>query len=65
MANSKFKVGQTVDLLPARGVLPSSGRGYKIIRVLPCEHGEPQYRIKATTEAFERVAKECDLTIDK
>ena len=62
MANSKFKVGQTVDLMPARGTLPNSDRGYKIVRILPNEHGEQQYRIKSTAEAFERVAKECDLT---
>ncbi len=65
MANGKFKVGQTVDLLPARGALPSSERGYKIVRIMPSENGEPQYRIKAASEAFERVARECDLSINR
>jgi len=34
----------------------------KVIRLLPAENGEPQYRIKCTNETFERVAREGQLS---
>jgi hypothetical protein len=46
MANHKFNVGQMVDLIPSRAVIPALVRAYKILRVLPQEGGEPLYRIK-------------------
>jgi hypothetical protein len=61
MANHKFKVGQMVDLIPSRAVIPALVRAYKILRVLPQEGGEPLYRIKTIAEAFERIAKESEL----
>ena len=34
---------------------------YKIVRLLPENGGEPQYRIKSEREPHERVVKESDL----
>ncbi len=63
MANSKFKVGQTVDFNPVRAAVPASIREYKVLRLMPRESGEQQYRIKSATELYERVARESELTI--
>jgi len=61
MTMHKFKVGQMVDFSAARGGVPASGTGYKIVRVLPVEGGLKIYRIKTISESFERVAKEGEL----
>lgn len=58
----KYKVGQAVDLRPGRWSFPASSREYKIVRVLPIEAGERMYRVKSAAEAFERIAKESELT---
>ena len=34
---------------------------YQIVKLLPADGDEHQYRIKSTSEAFERVAKESQL----
>src|ERR1700732_4562004 len=38
-------------------------RTYEVIRLLPTDGDDCQYRIKSSTEAFERVAKESQLDI--
>jgi hypothetical protein len=63
MAKHKFKVGQTVRYARShRGMVPSAP-GYKISRLMPAEGREQLYRIKADTEAFDRVARESELSI--
>lgn len=62
MAHHKFKVGQLVDFAPSRSGVPASGRQYEVIRLLPAESGEFQYRVKSKAETFERVAKESELS---
>jgi hypothetical protein len=62
MARHKFKVGQLVDFAPSRLGTAASGRLYEIIRRLPAEAGELQYRVKSKSESFERVAKESELS---
>lgn len=57
----KFKVGQSVHFNPGRVGVPASSRDYKVIRQLPAEDNELMYRIKSTSEAFERVAREGQL----
>ncbi len=62
MALPKFKVGQMVDLQASpRFGAGTTMRGYKILRLLPHDSGERLYRIKTTTEAYERIAKESEL----
>jgi len=56
----KFKVGQTVDLIPS--VFRSAARGaYQIVGLRPAQDGSTQYRIKSKSEAHERVVSESDL----
>lgn len=62
MAHHKFKVGQLVDFAPVRPGMPTSGRQYEIVRLLPAETGEFLYRVKSKGETFERVAKESELS---
>jgi hypothetical protein len=57
---TQFRSGQTVRL--SRGLLQKSAGGeYKIVRQLPDNGGEQQYRIKSAREPHERVVKESDL----
>jgi hypothetical protein len=62
MAHHRFKVGQLVDFSPARPGVPTSGHQYQIVKTLTAEGGEFLYRVKSKSEAFERVAKESELT---
>jgi hypothetical protein len=62
MSRHKYKVGQAVDFVPGgRWGVPAAAREYKILRLLPFEGGDLQYRIKSSAETFERVAKEREL----
>jgi hypothetical protein len=63
MAKHKFKVGQRVQYARShRGMVPSA-TSYKISSLMPTEGGEQLYRIKADTEAFDRVARQSELSI--
>jgi hypothetical protein len=42
---------------------PAATGTYEVIRQLPSEGDDCQYRIKSSTEAFERVAKESQLAV--
>ena len=56
----RFKVGQTVDLIPS--TFRSAAKGtYEIVSLRPIEGGSTQYRIKSKSEAHERVVSESDL----
>jgi hypothetical protein len=62
MQTHKYRVGQTVDFFPARkGTGPGSSR-CEILRLLPLEGEDPQYRVKCQTEGFERVLRESQLS---
>jgi hypothetical protein len=61
MAHHKFRIGQLVDFAPSRSGVPTSGRQYQILRLMPANAGELQYRVKSKSEPFERVAKESEL----
>jgi hypothetical protein len=58
----KFKVGQTVDLIPSFSRLAANGH-YQIISVRPSEGHIPYYRIKSMSELHERVVGENELTL--
>jgi hypothetical protein len=62
MSEYKFKIGDNVSFAPGRRSMIASSREYKIIRRLPVENGQPQYRIKGVSEAFERIALEAELS---
>ncbi|MGE0700193.1 MAG: hypothetical protein AB7O57_13940 [Hyphomicrobiaceae bacterium] len=61
MAIHKYKIGQLVRFSPGRTSMSATAREYKITALLPPENGQNQYRIKAVSETFERVAQEHDL----
>ena len=61
LKSHKYAIGQTVRYI-AGPISRVNGSGtFKIVKLLPPEGDEHQYRIKSTGEAFERVAKESQL----
>lgn len=57
MDTHKFRLGQTVYFTAKPlGHMTANG-SYQIVKLLPSDGEEHQYRIKSTDEAFERVAK--------
>lgn len=62
MARHKFKVGQVVEFAAPRLSMRTIGGKYEVVRLLPWDGGEFQYRIKAVGESFERIAKESQLS---
>ena len=61
----KYSVGQSVFY--TSGMLGRAGGSgtYRVVRLLPAEGGDFQYRIKSISEAYERVAKESQLERDR
>jgi hypothetical protein len=57
----KFRSGQTIHLSRSMTSRSAPGGDYKVVRQLPVDGGEPQYRIKSVREPYERVAKESDM----
>jgi hypothetical protein len=56
----RFKVGQTVTLIPSISRTAAQGR-FEIVSLRPIEGETPQYRIKSRSELHERVVAETDL----
>jgi hypothetical protein len=57
----RFEIGQTVSFTSRPlGQMAANGT-YRIVKLLPSDGDDYQYRIKSATEAFERVAKESQL----
>jgi hypothetical protein len=59
----KYRVGETVYFTASNVARPAASGTYEVIRLLPTDGDDCQYRIKSSTEAFERVAKESQLAI--
>jgi hypothetical protein len=59
----KFPVGSTVYFTASNISRPAASGKYEVIRQLPSDGDDCQYRIKSSTEAFERVAKESQLAL--
>ncbi|TWT06121.1 hypothetical protein [Reyranella sp. CPCC 100927] len=61
MRAHKFKPGQFVRIQPARSpAAPPAGR-YEIVRTLPPDNNENQYRVRNTEDNHERVVRESEL----
>jgi hypothetical protein len=60
----KFEVGQTVFYTSSPISRPGASGSYKVVRLLPSDGDDYQYRIKHAGEAFERVAKESQLELE-
>jgi hypothetical protein len=65
LTTHKFQVGQSVYFTSGTMGRPGASGSYKIVKLLPLEGDDYQYRIKSTGEAFERVAKESQLDRDR
>ena len=59
----KYRVGESVYFTASNIARRGASGTYEVIRLLPTDGDDCQYRIKSTTEAFERVAKESQLAI--
>lgn len=60
----KFHVGQTVLYTSSPISRPGASGTYKVVKLLPSDGDDYQYRIKNPGEAFERVAKESQLELE-
>jgi hypothetical protein len=60
----KYRVGQTVLYTSSPVSRPGASGSYKVVKLLPSDGDDYQYRIKNSGEAFERVAKESQLELE-
>ena len=61
----KYQVGQNVLYTSSPISRPGASGTYQVVKLLPSDGDDFQYRIKHTGEAFERVAKESQLEFDR
>lgn len=61
LKSHKFTVGQTVRYIASPLNRATADGSFKVMKLLPPDGDEHQYRIKNTEEAFERVARESQL----
>jgi hypothetical protein len=59
--DNKFRVGQMVDFIASQPDLAPPAGAYKILRLLPGKDSNHRYLVKTISEAFERIATECEL----
>jgi hypothetical protein len=64
LRSHKFRVGQTVSYTSSPISRPGASGSYQVVRLLPSDGDDYQYRIKNPGEAFERVAKESQLELE-
>jgi len=57
----KFRIGQSVYFTSRPIGHLTAIRTYEVVRLLPSDGADYQYRIKNANEAFERVARESQL----
>lgn len=62
MTYHKFKVGQTVNVIPNRLDKHLPGGAYAIVRLLPIEGVDVRYRVKNVHDGHERVVHEDQLS---
>ncbi len=61
MKEHKYQIGQTVYFTSRLTGHMSANSTYQVVRLLPSDGADYQYRIKNPKEAFERVARESQL----
>jgi hypothetical protein len=64
LRSHKYRVGQTVFYTSSPISRPGASGTYQVVRLLPSDGDDYQYRIKNPGEAFERVAKESQLEVE-
>jgi hypothetical protein len=63
MADHKFAVGQTLFFSPSIFEPIKPMGHYCVVRLLPADGGDPQYRLKSETDGHERVVRESQLAL--
>jgi hypothetical protein len=58
----KFSVGQTLFFEPSIFEAGTRGGAYSVVRLLPAESGDNQYRLKNIADGHERVVRESQLS---
>lgn len=61
VGHHKYEVGQLVDFTPAASPREKSVGRYEIVRHLPPEGADNQYRVKSVQNSQERVVRESQL----
>ena len=61
MKAHKFAVGQTVTFLRSGPPRSTPRDSFKVVRLLPAEANDQQYRVKSTLDGHERVVKESQI----
>lgn len=61
MREHKFSIGETVYFTSRLIGHMNANSSYEVVRLLPSDGADYQYRIKNQREAFERVVKESQL----
>jgi hypothetical protein len=64
LRSHRYRVGQTVFYTSSPISRPGASGSYEVVRLLPSDGDDYQYRIKNPGEAFERVAKESQLEVE-
>jgi len=57
----KFRIGQSVEFFPSRGVDHRSKGQYTIVLLRPLDGDAPQYRIRNKVDGHERIVREHEL----
>jgi hypothetical protein len=65
MTYHKFKVGQTVNVIPNRLDKHLPGGAYVVVRLLPIEGVDVRYRVKNAHDGHERVVHEDQLSVQE
>ena len=58
MTQHKFAIGQAVDFMPGPADANVPRGKYKVLRLIPSETQDLQYRVKHTRDGHERVVRE-------
>jgi len=58
----KFRIGQSVEFFPSRGVDHRSKGQYTIVLLRPLDGDAPQYRVRNKTDGHERIVRENELS---
>ncbi len=61
MNGHRYRVGQTVNFKPDRREQSARRGRYEIVRLLPAEGIDNQYRVRSVSDGHERVVRESQL----
>ena len=62
MSDHKYRLGQVVNFDLSSRLKGNGSASCKIVRLLSTDGDDPQYRVRLSTEIFERVARESQLS---